>query len=966
MTVAGRFSRRLHVAYCTYYVLGNLMAMQVPFVGFNVLLQAECASSHGIFVMVNGFSLMVWFRNKVSARQAKFLLRLAFVTVVGLTAFAILAVILTGRLQFTGRALSLLDPTYAKKYIPIIASVSEHQPTTWTSFFFDLHMLVPFAPAGMFFLFENPTDGKIFLILYGTMAWYFAGVMVRLMLTLAPVASILASVGVSALLRRFMGHLKAKVADMLEEDERGRREERDAAQKRAARARKKRRQRSKKAGSGPDGEDADGPDADGPDADGPDADGPDADGPDATSDAASDPAWGPDGAPTERGLAEARAAEDEMLLALDRGRAATIPGHLAAVIVMGLTGLLCFYSMHATYVASEAYSSPSIVLSSRRADGTRVIMDDYREAYYWLRQNTDADAKVLSWWDYGYQMAAMSNRTTLVDNNTWNNTHIATVARALASSEEDAWPVLDSLDVDYVLVVFGGKTGYQSDDINKFLWMVRIAQGVYEDITEDIFYNEKGRFAVDATASKRMLRSLLYKTSYYRFSELTTDYGQPKGYDLVRNVEVGDRHVQLEHIEEAFTSQNWIVRLYRVKKGHEWNRVQTARILKKNRRSFRKEAKKEARANAARHGGYGAYDADSGAKAKYVGCFTSEDFFSEDKIYAGGSTGARFKLAKHHAAANKKKYFAVARAYSDGHSFAFDELLVKDPDREGGSCDRPCLDETKRRCGCIDDFCDEAMPEGEVNNRRWSVYRLEDDAGAGDGGRGHGGEGRGGRGRGGHAGGGHADSETYREAYQKLGEALGRAKDIYEYLELAGYDDATVETYRERLKAAAKAAGMDEATYAEEYFAKYKERYADYVNDDKGAGARGAPESSGGRAAEARGDERGGGRSYADSAAKDAYEAASQAKDIYEYLRLAGYDDEAIAMYKERIVAAAEAAGLTEEEYASQYMEKLANYREAQLKKRAYDAQRADGDPYGDDGRRKKKKKKKKGKKKIV
>jgi dolichyl-diphosphooligosaccharide--protein glycosyltransferase len=34
-------------------------------------------------------------------------------------------------------------------------------------------------------------------------------------------------------------------------------------------------------------------------------------------------------------------------------------------------------------------------------------------------------------------MSAMANRTVLVDNNTWNNTHIATVGRALASTEED-------------------------------------------------------------------------------------------------------------------------------------------------------------------------------------------------------------------------------------------------------------------------------------------------------------------------------------------------------------------------------------------------------------------------------------------------------------------------------------------------------------------------------------------------
>lgn len=36
----------------------------------------------------------------------------------------------------------------------------------------------------------------------------------------------------------------------------------------------------------------------------------------------------------------------------------------------------------------------------------------------------------MSWWDYGYQIAGMANRTTLVDNNTWNNSHIALVRGA--------------------------------------------------------------------------------------------------------------------------------------------------------------------------------------------------------------------------------------------------------------------------------------------------------------------------------------------------------------------------------------------------------------------------------------------------------------------------------------------------------------------------------------------------------
>jgi len=37
-------------------------------------------------------------------------------------------------------------------------------------------------------------------------------------------------------------------------------------------------------------------------------------------------------------------------------------------------------------------------------------------------------------WDYGYQTTAMANRTVIVDNNTWNTSHIATVGRAMSSS----------------------------------------------------------------------------------------------------------------------------------------------------------------------------------------------------------------------------------------------------------------------------------------------------------------------------------------------------------------------------------------------------------------------------------------------------------------------------------------------------------------------------------------------------
>ena len=46
--------------------------------------------------------------------------------------------------------------------------------------------------------------------------------------------------------------------------------------------------------------------------------------------------------------------------------------------------------------------------------GSRIIFDDFREAYWWLRHNTPENSKIMSWWDYGYQISSMANRTILV------------------------------------------------------------------------------------------------------------------------------------------------------------------------------------------------------------------------------------------------------------------------------------------------------------------------------------------------------------------------------------------------------------------------------------------------------------------------------------------------------------------------------------------------------------------------
>ena len=40
--------------------------------------------------------------------------------------------------------------------------------------------------------------------------------------------------------------------------------------------------------------------------------------------------------------------------------------------------------------------------------------------------------------------------------------------------------------------------------------------------------------------------------------------GKPTGYDLVRNAEIGNKDFELDVLEEAYTSEHWLVRIYKV------------------------------------------------------------------------------------------------------------------------------------------------------------------------------------------------------------------------------------------------------------------------------------------------------------------------------------------------------------------------------------------------------------------
>jgi dolichyl-diphosphooligosaccharide--protein glycosyltransferase len=469
----GRMTGRLYAAFAPLVSVGTLLACSIPVVGFNAVFMSEHFGAFLAFGAIHVALAVQWIRRLLPTREFDRAARL-----VGLGALAALAIGGAGvaafvarspTLGWTGRSLSLLDPTYASKYIPIIASVSEHQPPTWSSYVTDLHAAALLAPLGLVICFRDLTDGALFLVLYGVTSVYFSGVMVRLMLVLAPAACCLSGVAASSMLGGFASALRQRFGDLAgllaPEDDDAEDDEKEEEKKRTTTGGGGNKQQQAKSGKQSAG-----------------------------------------GAATITTTTTTTA---------DPRR---LPVPAAALGTALVSYLLWRYAVHCIGVSADMYSAPSIVLQTQRQDGSLHVFDDFREAYAWLRHNTPESAKVASWWDYGYQTTAMANRTVIVDNNTWNNTHIATVGRAMASPELKGWRIFRDLDVDYVFVVFGGLIGYPSDDINKFLWMVRIGGGVFPEIKEADYLDGQGQYRVDKGAAPALLKSVMYKLSYYELS----------------------------------------------------------------------------------------------------------------------------------------------------------------------------------------------------------------------------------------------------------------------------------------------------------------------------------------------------------------------------------------------------------------------------------------------------------------
>jgi dolichyl-diphosphooligosaccharide--protein glycosyltransferase len=409
----------LYKSYTSFYVVGTILAMQVPVVGWNPIKSLEQVGPLAVFVGFQGLQLMRVLEKRYN-KVNKWKIRAMIVAVgVAIAMPVVYHLYGTGYFGPISSRVRGLFVKHTKTGNPLVDSVAEHQAASPQAYEQYLDLAVHLAPVGFsLIVLIGCTASSSFLVTYGVFAYFFSHKMVRLILLTAPIASVCGGIalgyGWAWAAGAVFGESRPSLSDFLDEDE--------IIEVEVSAVKVKKRKTGKKKKGAEDSSTVDPPKKTG-----------------------NDPYW-------TRILRVAFAYWAVQQL---------IPG-------------IQSFREKSEHMA-HAFSHPTII--TKQGD---YIIDDYRKAYFWLRDNTPEDARIMAWWDYGYQITGIGNRTTLADGNTWNHEHIALLGRILTSPLKDAHRIARHL-ADYVLVWTGGG----GDDVAKSPHLRRIANSVYRGLCNE-------------------------------------------------------------------------------------------------------------------------------------------------------------------------------------------------------------------------------------------------------------------------------------------------------------------------------------------------------------------------------------------------------------------------------------------------------------------------------------------------
>eukprot|EP00401_Gymnodinium_catenatum_P024878 CAMPEP_0117469342 /NCGR_PEP_ID=MMETSP0784-20121206/6639_1 /TAXON_ID=39447 /ORGANISM="" /LENGTH=885 /DNA_ID=CAMNT_0005263373 /DNA_START=120 /DNA_END=2777 /DNA_ORIENTATION=- len=536
LVALGRFNSGVYKAYTIFFVLGTAGAVQIPVVGWAPLRSLEQIGPLGVFL---GYQVLAYCdaqrrKHKMPARDFVFFRIRAFALLV----VALVAVgVLLAPMGYFGPLSSRIRGLFVKHTKtgnPLVDSVAEHQPANKGMYRSHLHLPLDFVLPGTLVCLLKRNNAAYFLALYGWIAMHFSLKMSRLVLICGPIVSIFCAIWVGFVLDFILEPFFLLLGKTYPADSgifAGSSAVTDSAAKKPA----------------PKGK------------------------------AVPQPSKGKKAPAAKKSGAKRSHLDSQQDLGLEEWDEECRPGGVAQLkrkAKMTLLSMLpdewwdavcnarstwmrsrtshgvriiisCLLVLHLVFVSdimkstaafisysnmsAQHMSSPTILKLARGRDGREVIIDDALQGYKWMAKETPKDSRVFAWWDYGYQITGIGERTSLADGNTWNHEHIATLGRLLSGSQKHSHSVIRHL-ADYVLIM----TGAVNDDLGISSHFARIGNSVFPDHCgdDDPYCTKYSFYGGDKNQPTPMMKkSLVY--NLYKHGKGPGAKADPKLFELV-------------------------------------------------------------------------------------------------------------------------------------------------------------------------------------------------------------------------------------------------------------------------------------------------------------------------------------------------------------------------------------------------------------------------------------------------
>jgi len=563
LVVLGRFNFGVHKAYTLFFIIGTAGAIQIPVVGLQPLRSLEQMGPLGVFLGYQVLAFCDYWRKWKKLGVSEFQ-RFRIRCVMGLAAAVVIVVIILAPFGYFGPLSSRIRGLFVKHTKtgnPLVDSVAEHQPAQDGIYTAYLHKPLDYWFFGFVVCLFNRNNAAYFIAVYAYVAAHFSMKMSRLVLICGPICAIGAAIWLGwfldfivwpfLLLLGKKGYKRPEESSVVESEpaeapqpssgntKKGNAKANGAKEKSKGSAKPK--QASKKASKiikrGPPNE------------------------------------WEEE-EPRTGGMAEFKTTlKQELFGSLMEGENGEMyyswrdkldndQTHVLARVGLSLLVILLMmyggalqswheFVMHADEI-SQSMSNPQVVYNVPQRDGRILKVEDYLHGYQWIDKNTPKDARVMAWWDYGYQITGIAKRTSIADGNTWNHEHIATLGKMLTSNQTEAWSYIRHL-ADYVLVWAGGG----GDDLAKSPHLARIGNSVFPDHCGDADPKcQKFGFLSDYSSPTPMMKKSLL-------------------FNLCQDGEEGSpAKVNKKYFQEVHTTKYGLMRVYKVmnisEESKEW------------------------------------------------------------------------------------------------------------------------------------------------------------------------------------------------------------------------------------------------------------------------------------------------------------------------------------------------------------------------------------------------------------